>query len=208
MLRNHVIITVGPKNSFVANNTDLQHGQIQARFDDPVNFDYSEQLLTSAGGVHVRGDQIIFDGSDVKVLVNQDQRHVELVRIEHGRSMTLVGVGRQALGLPGETSDGGGTAHAAAASVPGRPVAPAPAAAGRTVAAATKPGHPAYKLTFESNVKASLGNDWMTTPYLKVILSTFGADTRKAAPATPGARRWRRAAATHSRAGNCSGQGG
>ena len=51
MLDHHVIITFGPKETFVPDSTNLQPGQIQVRLSKAIEFDYSACGFSPAMGM-------------------------------------------------------------------------------------------------------------------------------------------------------------
>jgi len=188
-LSGHVLVTIGPKETFIPNSTVLQPGQIQAQLEQALNFQYAERLLTSEGKVHLRGDRISFDGADLKVLMNADQRRIELLRVEQGQTLTIKDVGSQTFALPGTTAGAndnppipapGGTPPAAPVATPPAPVAPAAVAA---APAAAPPGadlkRTTYKLNFGTNVKAAVGERWLTSQRLQVIFQAGAGEAAK-----------------------------
>ena len=181
-LSHNVVLTVGPQDSFSAGVAGLQPRQIQAHFSDDVVFDYGDRTLESKGKISVRGDvngqAVAFDGENLTLQFNGDQKRIEYLRIEPGADGGKITVKDVQLdndrGLAAAKPAGSGAEGAANNSAAGSgPTAPAPtrgtpiAAAGTTGGAptttsATKPGKPeppptVYRLAFGRDVKATLG---------------------------------------------------
>jgi len=103
VLMGDVRMTIGPATTFKFDSNEMQPGQIQARMDQDVDLDYSQRLLTSPGKIEVRGERVFFDGRNVTVAFNTDQKRIEYLRIEEGNKIVVRQVGRQALNLTGQT---------------------------------------------------------------------------------------------------------
>ena len=104
-LSGHVVLTYGPQESFTGTSLDLQPGQLQVRFEQDLDLNYAEQLLTSPGLVHLRSDQLEFDGENLTIAFNRGMKRIELLRIDpltgSGKSgyMLIKNIGREALGM-------------------------------------------------------------------------------------------------------------
>jgi hypothetical protein len=199
-LKGNVKLTIGPRETFVANSQELQPGQIQASLEKELRFEYANRLLTSEGDVKIRGEHIEFDGSDLKVLLNADQKRVELLRIEKGNKITIKGVGEQGFDLGDMTGQATAAARAAVPAAANPPtVATAPTAAPPATPAVvtTAPAvaadrqKTAYRLNFGQDVKASLGDRWMASQHLQLIFQLASGEAVKnvgTMPATPAAK--------------------
>ncbi|MGN6369536.1 MAG: hypothetical protein ACTHN5_14860, partial [Phycisphaerae bacterium] len=130
-LSGHVLLTYGPRDSFSGNSTDLQPGQLQVRFEKELDLNYAEQLITSPGVVHLRSDQLEFDGENLTIAFNRGMKRIELLRIDppagRGKNnyMLIKNVGREALGMDENTPATKSPAKAAPTAPP-PPAAPPP----------------------------------------------------------------------------------
>jgi lipopolysaccharide export system protein LptA len=88
-LSGHVLLTLGPKDSFDPDSTTIQTGQIQAKLEQDMDFDYGARTLTSDGAIEVRGEKIWFNGRNLTVSLNLDQQRIEYLRIEQGNKLIL-----------------------------------------------------------------------------------------------------------------------
>ncbi len=135
-LSGHVLLTIGPPESFVTGSTALQPGQVQATLDQDLDFDYARRELTSPGKIHVRSgrpsERMSFDGENLTVSFNRDQKRIEYLRIAHGDRMTIA---RPEQAFAGGGGAGGGErgSATAAASAPASATG-GPASAGTSTA--------------------------------------------------------------------------
>lgn len=186
-LSGNVILTFGPKESFADSSLDLKPGQTQVRLDDDLELNHSDRVLTSPGDIHIRSEQVSFDGGGLTVAYNIEDKRIELLRIDRGNKIIIKNVGAAGLDLGAakeltkDTKPGSAATRAAA-----RPTAttgPLPAAT------AAKPESPAttYRLIFGKNVKATWGTRTLTSDQLFILFmaATPEAATRTAKPASP-----------------------
>ena len=203
-LSGHVVLTYGPRESFSGTSEELQPGQLQVRFEQDLDLNYAEQLLTSPGLVHLRSDQLEFDGENLTIAFNRGMKRIELLRIDpltgNGKNnyMLIKNVGRDALGMddstpPDKTPSKPAPANPAATTdAPPQPVVPPPAdgTAPATGASATGPAPEkriSYKLSFGKNVTATMGQRSLTSDQLFVLFSPASPGEAKGGNATQSA---------------------
>lgn len=192
-LSQNVVLTIGPQDSFASGVSELQPRQIQARFANDVDFNYGDRTLESHGPIRVRGDRVAFDGENMTLLFNNDQKRIEYLRIEPsaaGGKITIRDIDMEGendnLGFSGSkktssrtavASSAGGSKPAAASShmpPPSQSVASGEAKAAannKPVAAPT-----AYRLAFGRDVKAVIGDRTLTSDQMFVIFQAAAAD--------------------------------
>ncbi len=184
-LAGNIIITIGPAASFIDGSFDLQPGQIQIRLDKDLEFDYNDRLFTSAGNVQVRNERVEFDGKRLTLALNMVDRRIEFLRIDEGNKILLKNIANDALALrPTVTTQespatNSATTDTAPALVTADPATPSDAPAA-THPAATKAATPptTYKLSFGSQVKASVGTRSHTSEQLFVLFMIDGSNLR------------------------------
>ena len=207
-LSGHVVLTYGPRESFSGTSLDRQPGQLQVRFEQDLDLNYAEQLLTSPGLVHLRSDQLEFDGENLTIAFNRGMKRIELLRIDpladSGKKsyMLIKNIGSDALGMDSsapteKTASTPAPANPAVTSnAPAQPAAPTPApgTAPAAVASATNPANvqrTSYKLSFGKNVTATMGPRSLTSDQLFVLFSpanpgeTKGANTTQTGSSAP-----------------------
>ena len=127
-------------------------------FDDDLEVDGSQDILSSPGKVHLRSEIADFDGEGLQLAFNRDSRRIEYLQVAKGDQVIIRNVGSKALSF----SDNAATAPANPATRSAARPASQPAA---TQVAGTKPGkeppstvpQPTYKLSFGQDVRASVG---------------------------------------------------
>ncbi|HVS72145.1 MAG TPA: hypothetical protein VHQ47_12895 [Phycisphaerae bacterium] len=216
-LSGHVLLTFGPQDADT--NPASAASTIKVKLSKDLEFDNVARTLHSAGDINVRSNQVAFDGSDVTIAFNPDQKRLEFFRINQGNKIILHDVDPQTLALSDMTAPGaGGKGNAATA----RTTAPAAAAVttapatapGQAVASATQPASggkassvpTTYKLAFGQNVEATVGQGKLSSEQLFVLFMAAPADVEKAKPQAvtePGT-----AGGAASGAGNATGGGG
>jgi hypothetical protein len=166
-------------------------GEMKIYFDDMVEFDGNQQILTSAGNIYVRSDTVAFDAQGLTLAFNfnRDAQRVEYLRIDKGNRILLRNVGARALSLaepenPAATRPRRGeNAPRGTAAVPAGATAPTRATAATTSPAAiasTRPGRrPAapptvYKLSFGQDVRAAVGGSSLTSERLYLLFMAAG----------------------------------
>lgn len=106
-LTGNVTLTYGPQGSFQEMGVkELGPGQIQITMEKDVDIDLVQNLVTSPGGIHVRGDGITFNGANLTLAFNQAQSRIEYLRIEYGDKIVIrdpARLGRRQGGLLGNT---------------------------------------------------------------------------------------------------------
>ncbi len=88
-LYGHVVITIGPENSFIRGDDHRQKGQFQITLSRPVNFNYQEGLITSRGRVVVHGDRVAFAGRRLTCELNVTTKRLDYLQVAHGDYLTL-----------------------------------------------------------------------------------------------------------------------
>ena len=182
---------------------------MQVRFEQDLDLNYAEQLITSPGLVHLRSDQLEFDGENLTIAFNRGMKRIELLRIDpppaagKNNYMLVKNIGRDTLGLD-ETTPGPVQPPAKAAATPpssATPPSPGPPAPPATtspaVAAAPRPAKEArtsYQLAGGKDVTATLGAGVLTSDQLFVLFS----------PPTPGENKATTAPGTQTASGNPS----
>ncbi len=170
-LSGHVVLTIGPQESFTDNTLDLKPGQIQARLDKDLEFDYTQRLLTSPGKIHVRSDQIAFDGEELTLAFNPDEKRIEFLRIDKGDTVIIKRVGSAGLGLGLGAPSASTTQTADVATPPAVENTTAPASNDENKLAPTT-----YKLSFGRDVKATVGKRALTSDQLYVLFRLAGGE--------------------------------
>lgn len=212
-LSGNVVLTYGPRETFTDNSLDRKPGQLQVRFEKDLDLNYAEQLLTSPGLVHLRSDQLEFDGENLTIAFNRGMKRIELLRIDppvgSGKNnyMLIKDVGKDAAGF-GDVSKPETPAGAQAPAANTAAVAkPAPAArtavSQNTTAPVVAPTTTTkkeirtnYKLSFGKEVTATVGPRVLTSDQLFVLFSPPTPGENKAEPAssaTPAAGKGTRA---------------
>ncbi len=186
-LAGNVVLTYGPRESFMGTSLEIKAGQFQVRFEKDLDLNYAEGIVTSPGLVHLRADQdkLRFDGENLTIAFNRSQKkqEIELLRIEptSGKDnyMLFKDVGRQGFSLDdtATTRAGAGTGNAVANAGTQPAVAStaaAPSATGITTqaATATKPGPIVYKVSLGKEVTATLGGRKLTSDQLFVFFQS------------------------------------
>jgi hypothetical protein len=204
-LSGHVVLTYGPRDSFTDTSMAIKAGQLQVQFEQDLDLNYAESLVTSPGRVHLRADQdkMRFDGENLTIAFTRTakKQQIELLRVEptSGKDnyMLIRDVGKNGFSLDnaaGKGTEGAapvGPAPGATAGVTpqtaGVAAAPVGAAAAATEADAKSKVVPAttYKISFGKNVAATLGKSDLTCAQLYVFFQANAPAAGKPA-AKPG----------------------
>ncbi len=160
-LTGHPTITLGPLNTFTADQTGRRPGQIQMRLSQAIHFNYQEGLITSAGDVRVRGDTLWFNGRKLTAEINVRKRTLEYLRISQGQRLILRHAMRQS-GAAGTHVPLPGVSPPASRPAPGHG-APPVATIGQQ-----------YTLTFGKHVHVSLGIRTMSAHRLVLLFAQGG----------------------------------
>lgn len=185
-LSGDVTITFGPQDD---DSAAAKAGTISVKLSKDLEFDNVQRVLSSAGEINVRSNQVMFDGEDLTIAFNPDQQRLEYFRIERGNKIIVKDLDPESLSLGDATKKESGSATTAAtapaieaAGATGLATAGVPTAGGAQ-GAATAPSTQsfaasltkaskiptAYKLSFGQNVTAALGNRTLTSDRLYVL---------------------------------------
>lgn len=164
-LTGNVTLTYGPQGSFEQQGVkDLGPGQIQISMEKDVEIDLVQNLVTSPGGIHVRGDGIAFNGANLTLAFNQAQSRIEYLRIEYGDKITIrdpARLGRKQGGFLGNTTS---AARRTTDNPPPAPVAQTSPADSKKARKETT-----YRLTFGQDVKATQGQISMLADTMAIL---------------------------------------
>ncbi|HVX87194.1 MAG TPA: hypothetical protein VH253_20585 [Phycisphaerae bacterium] len=202
-LSGHVTLTFGPQDADT--NAASAASTIRVKLAKDLVFDNVARQLQSDGDISVRSNQVAFDGSDVMIAFNPDQKRLEYFRINKGNKIILHDVDPETLALSdtavtkGGEARGGATQAATAPAAAGAGAATGPAtglATAPAMAAASEPGKEpgkeagkvsstptTYKLAFGQNVSATMGQRTLTSDQLFVLFMAAAQDvTQKPKP--------------------------
>jgi hypothetical protein len=195
-LSGDVTITFGPQDD---ESAAAKAGTISVKLSKDLEFDNVQRVLSSAGDISVRSNQVMFDGEDLTIAFNPDQQRLEYFRIERGNKIIVKDVDPESLSLADATgskksgtttaaatapADAGEATKLASAAAAGGETAPGPTSAPATQSfskSLTKASKipTAYKLSFGQNVTAALGTRTLTSERLYVLFMAAASEVQQ-----------------------------
>ena len=203
-LSRNVVLTVGPQDSFVAGTTVLQPRQLQAQFEQDIELNYVDRVMSSPGKLRIRGElngqEVAFDGQDLTLLLNQDQKRIEYMRVFPNGPLKVKTVQKQVAGRRGGGTEltgaagpaggvGGGGAKQTEAG--GSVVDPVRSSAGGVAEKDKEKTVPTvYRMVFgkvdNGGVKATIGTRQLVADEMAVIFQAAAGAVQKAKPVSTG----------------------
>ncbi len=196
-LTGHVTLTYGPQEPGEPEaGNDLAPGQIQITMEKDVEVDLVQNLISSPGGIHVRGDGVTFNGANLTLAFNQAQSRIEYLRIEYGDKITI------------KDPQNFGRRQSVSAESPARPVAATAGGAAETVVTRNtlpeitmsqqpikagknhdKKQQTTYRLVFGQDVKATMGARTLVAQTMAILFQGGSDEVREKAAQNPAVNR-------------------